>query len=246
MLKRVITTLGLILVVGAASAQEAELPPEPGSSRTGVVIGKAEKQLTLWTKSGREVFSYSPDTIMPLRKMKDGNLVWVRTRGTNSKEAAQIIIIDEQVSVVGRLGREHAVVGTTWQGRSPSQLIVRAKDGTEMFVIDPKTFRQPLPKPGEKVAVTYRIENVKPPNYIATGLIVLPAELEKSPVRITYTDVPQPEVVAEAPRPMPAPEPEPEPVIAQLPQTATQAPLFVALGLLLMIAGLAAVRSYAR
>ncbi len=244
MTKHLLAALGLILVVAVASAQESDItPPEPGSSRTGVVIGKAEKQLTLWTKNGKETFTYAADTVMPLRKMKDGNLVWVRTKGASSKQAAQIIIIDDQVSVVGRLGREHAVVGTTWQGRSPSQLIVRAADGTEMFVIDPKTFRQPMPKPGQKVAVTYRIENVKPPNYIATGLIVLPAELEKSPVRITYTDVPQPEVVAEAPAPAPAPEPEP--VIAQLPQTATQTPLAVALGLLLLVAGLA-VRSYAR
>ncbi len=47
--------------------------------------------------------------------------------------------------------------------------------------------RQPLPKPNQRVAVTYRIETVKPPRYIATGLIVLPDTLDESPVRIAMT-----------------------------------------------------------
>ena len=242
MSKMVSMVLALVLLAGIAAAQESEEPVKAAAARSGIVIGKAEKQLTLWTKNGREVFRYDADTIMPQRKLKDGNLVWVRLEA-GSNVAKQIIIVDEQISVVGRLGREHAVIGHTWQAQSPSQVVVRNKEGKEMFVVDPKTFRQPMPKPGQRVAVTYRVENVKPPRYIATGLVILPDELEKSPVKITYSEVPQEEVrIAEAPTPEPAPEPEP---VVELPQTATQAPLLAALGILFMAAGLA-VRSFAR
>jgi hypothetical protein len=229
-----------------ALAQESETTQQTTAARSGVVLGKAEKQLTLWTKNGREVFTYTADTIMPQRQLKDGNLVWVRLTSPDSNVATQIIIVDDEISVVGRQGREHAVIGDTWQATSPSQVVVRNKEGREMFVIDPKTFRQPLPKPGQRVAVTYRIENVKPPRYIATGLVILPDAIEKSPVTITYTEVPQEVQVAQAPPPAPAMrQPEPEMVVAELPHTATQTPLLLGLGMLLMAAGLV-VRVYAR
>ncbi len=245
MSKKLTAALALTLVASLAVAQEPETTQQTTAARSGVVIGKAEKQLTLWTKNGREVFSYTADTIMPQRKLKDGNLVWVRLSDPTSKVAIQVIIVDDQISVVGRQGREHAVIGNTWQATSPSLGVVGYREGKEMFVIDPKTFRQPLPKPGQRVAVTYRIENVKPPRYIATGLVILPDELEKSPVTITYSDVPQEVRVAEAPPQAPQPTPEPEMVIAELPKTATQTPLLLGIGMLLMAAGLA-VRGYAK
>ena len=237
---RVLTFVAVCLFAVAATAapQETEEVAQPASTLTGVVIGKAEKQLTLWTKNGRKVLRYNADTIMPQRKLKDGLLVWVRTTGPGSSEAAQIVIVDEQISVVGRLGREHAVIGTTAPGRSPSHVIVRSKDGREMFVLDPKKFRQPLPKPGERVAVTYRVENVTPPNYIATGIVVLPPALDDSPVKITYSEVPQPVEVAETVEPEPAPAYEPE-QIAALPQTARRTSLAGVVGLLLVAAGVA-------
>ena len=242
--RQLTVAFALTLMAATAFAQEPETVQQTAAARSGVVLGKAEKQLTLWTKNGREVFTYTAETIMPQRKLKDGNLVWVRLANPDSKVATQVIIVDDQISVVGRQGREHAVIGDTWQAMSPSQVVVRNKDGKEMFVIDPKTFRQPLPKPGQRVAVTYRIENVKPPRYIATGLVILPDAIEKSPVTITYSDIPQEVQIAQAPPPAPMPEPMPEPVV-ELPQTASQTPLLLGLGLLLMAAGLVT-RVYAK
>ena len=57
--------LVLVLLASIAAAQESEEPVKAAAARSGIVIGKAEKQLTLWTKNGREVFKYDAGTIMP-------------------------------------------------------------------------------------------------------------------------------------------------------------------------------------
>ncbi len=249
MKKKILAAIGGVLfaIAAIATAQEPATPSsQTGSTRTGVVIGKADKQLTIWTKNGRESFQIAADTVMPQRKLKDGNLVVIRETAPGSRQAAQIIIVDEQVWVKDKFAREHAIVGTFGTAQSPSHMMVTTTDGRQAFVIDPKTFRQPLPKPGQRVAVTYRIENVVPPIYKATGLVVLSDALQQSPVQISYTPIPVPEpVVAAAPAPMaPAPMPAPETRIVALPQTASHAPLAFLAGFVLV--GLGVVLRFAR
>ena len=89
------------------------------------------------------------------------------------------------------------------------------------------------------MALTYRVEAVKPPIYKATGLVLLPDTFDDAPVKVTYQDIPQPAPApapAPAPKPAPAPAPEPEPMVT-LPQTASQAPAIALLGLLLLAVG---------
>jgi hypothetical protein len=253
MLKKSIAILSLVFCASVVSVQAADQSSESSSVLTGVVLERGEGQVTLWTGEGKEVLTFNSDTLMPRRSLAAGNLIWAETDGPGSNEARRIILVDEEISVVGRLGREHAVIGDSWEATSPSQLVVRSNSGQELFVVSPETFHQPLPKKGERVAVIYRVEEVKPPRYIATGLVTLPAGLERSPVKVSYSPIPQPETqVAEVAKPTPAPEaavttetePVPAPLlprreaeIAELPHTARQTPLIVGLALLLMLVG---------
>jgi LPXTG-motif cell wall-anchored protein len=231
-------TVAALLSGSVLSAQESEEPPVDQSIRTGIVIGKTEKALTLWTKNGQEKFTYAADVILPQRKIKGGNLVVVFEQTRGSRIAARVVLVDEQVFVSGRPDQAGAVIGVAAPGRSPNHLIVKTADGKEAFVVDPKVFRQPLIEPGQKVAVTYRVENVKPPIFKATGLIVLSDKLDESPIKISYSEIPRPApVIAEAPAPMPEPEPEPEPMVT-LPQTASGLPLLMLVGASLLVLGL--------
>jgi hypothetical protein len=231
-----------------------------------VILERGEGQVTLWTGEAQEVVTFNSDTLMPRRSLEPGNLIWAETSGPASNEAQRIILIDEEISVVGRLGREQAVIGDSWESQSPSHLVVLSKSGQELFVVSPETFRQPLPKKGERIAVIYRVEEVNPPNYIATGLVTLPAGLERSPVKVSYSAIPQAEAqVAAVPEPLAPPQdvamteteletepmadpllPRREALIAELPHTARQTPLIIGLGLLLMVVGWSFRSSFAR
>ncbi len=244
-MKKVIGVLGAAVILsGALVAQEAKAPAASQSIRTGVVIGKTDKALTLWTKNGKEKFTYAEGVVLPQRKIKDGNMVVVFEQSKGSRIASRVSLVDEQIDVTGRASKQRAVIGRTAAGRSPGHLIVKTLDGKEAFVIDPKVFRRPLPEPGQRVAVTYRVENIKPPIYKATGIVVLADSLDESPIQITYSDIPKPEpVVAQAP--ILEPEPEPEPVVlAALPQTASELPLLAVLGALLLAAGIRLRKTY--
>jgi hypothetical protein len=261
MFKRSSTLLALLTLLLCVAATAALAEEGSGSVRSGVVASRSDVAITIWTGDGQEVLTLTPDTQLPRRTLENGNLIWVQTAGPDSRQAQRILLIDEEISVVGQLDRERAVIGDSWESQSPSQLVVRSKSGQELFVIDPGTFHQPLPKKGERVAVTYRVENTKPPRYIATGLVKLPADLEQSPVKISYSPIPQPEVkVAQAAppvaapeaapttasEPMALPEPQPEAIVASLPQTARQTAARIAgLGLLLFLTG-TAVTKFAR
>jgi hypothetical protein len=260
MSKRTLIILSLVFATSLAPVLAAESPPDPASVRTGVIVDRGDRQLTLWTGEDEEVVTLTTETEMPMRPLESGNLIWAQTQGPDSSEAQRIILIDDEISVIGRVDREHAVIGDSWEAQSPSQLVVRSATDQEIFVISPETFRQPLPKKGERVAVIYRVEETQPPRYVATGLITLPAGLEHSPVKITYSDVPRAEEqVAASPQPTAAAEaeemeteptaaafPRREATVAELPRTARQTtPLVFALGLLMVGAGLAC-RSFAR
>ena len=236
-----VATLALAGQVGIAAAQDdatTQAIKETGV-RSGLVIKKTDSALSVWTKRGRAVFQFNAETIMPQRPLTEGSLVVVRETTPGSLVAERIIIVDQEVWVEGKGTRERAIVGRFEPSvTSPSQMIIRTADGKEAFVIDPKTFRQPFPKPNQRVALTYRVVPTRPPSYMATGLVVLPDVFEDSPVKVTYQDIPKPTPAPEpAPAPKPAPAPAPEPMVT-LPQTGSQSPLVALLGLFLVSAGL--------
>ena len=240
-----VLALSVSLAVAAApSAVSAQAPAakdqvvETGF-RSGVVIVRKDATLSLWTKRGRDVFQLTPETVMPQRSVGEGSLVVVKETQPGSKVAEKIILVDEEVWVEGKGTRERAIIGRFEPSvTSPSQMIIRTAKGREAFVIDPKTFRQPFPQPNQRVALTYRVENVTPPIYKATGLVLLPDTFDDSPVKVSYQDIPVPAPAAE-PAPLPAYEPAPEPEqIAELPQTASRLSELALAGMLLVGVGL--------
>lgn len=243
MIRRISFAL-LIAALGWTTSGSAQEEPATDlvRARTGVVLSKSPQQLKLWTKNGSEEFKIDESTVMPQRKLQKGNMIVLRETSEGSKLAAQIVLVDEQVWVTGKGSKgSRALIGTTWQSQSPSHLVVRTAAGEEMFVVDPKTFRQPLPEPNQRIALLYRVETARPPRYKATGFVVLGDAIAKSPVEIIYSDIPQPvEQVAEVAEPAPAPAPAPEPEeMTELPQTASGMPMVLVSGLLLIAIGTA-------
>jgi hypothetical protein len=202
------------------------------------------------------VFELNPTTVMPKRNVGEGNLVVVRETTAGSGVADNVILVDQEVWVEGSGTNELALIGQVEPSvDGPSQLIIRTAAGQEMFVIDSETFHQPLPERGQRVALTYRVENVKPPLYKATGLVLLPDSFDASPVRVTYSDIVRPATTQEpaavvavkpAPAPLvvaavPAAVPAPQPMLT-LPTTASKTPAAALLGLMFVAIGLAAVK----
>ncbi len=232
----VLALAGLAAPAVAQGAEKAQTQTESGF-RSGIVITKKEGRLALWTKKGREVFVLNDSTLMPQRPVGEGSLVVVRETTPGSKVAERVILVDQEVWVEGKGIRERAIIGR-FDGAvtSPHQMIIRTQQGKHAFVIDPKTFRQPFPKPNQRVALTYRVVSTKPPSYMATGLVLLPDTFDESPVKISYQDIPKP-APAPTPEPAPAPVEAPEPMVT-LPQTASQSPMVALVGLLLIAGGL--------
>ncbi len=171
---------------------------EPGY-RSGVVIDASDEELTIWTEDGRETIDLTPETVLPGdRELADGNLVLVHETAAGNRVAERVTLIDEEIFVEGDNTFEKAIIGTTEPSvMSPNHIIVRTASGGEAFVIDPMEFGMPLPEPGAKVAVTYRVESVTPPRYKATGLIELPPSYDDSPVTVSYAPIPQAEAEVE-------------------------------------------------
>lgn len=242
-----------LLSLGAAATVSAQVDTE-ASTHSGVVIARHDDSLSLWTEQGRLVFELNPATVMPQRNVGEGNLVVVRETRAGSKIADNVILVDQEVWVEGSGSNELAIIGRAEPSvNGPSQLIIRTADRKEVFVIDPETFHQPFPKPGQRVALTYRVENVKPPLYKATGLVLLPDAFDDSPVKVTYSDIVYPAkkqapapVVASKPAPAPLvaatpaprPTPAPQPMLTTLPMTASRTPAVALLGLMLVALGL--------
>jgi hypothetical protein len=181
-----------LLFLGAAPAVSAQVDTE-STTHSGVVIARLDDSLSLWTDGGRLVFELNPTTEMPKRAMGEGNLVVVREKTAGSGVAESVILVDQEVWVEGSGTNELAIIGRAEPSvDGPSQLIIRTADGQEMFVVDPETFHQPFPERGQRVALTYRVENINPPLYKATGLVLLPDSFDASPVKVTYNDIVRP------------------------------------------------------
>jgi hypothetical protein len=241
-----------LLILGAAPIAAAQADTE-SATHSGVVIARHDDSLSLWTDGGRLVFELNPTTVMPKRLVGEGNLVVVRETTAGSGVAENVILVDQEVWVEGAGTNELAIIGRAEPSvDGPSQLIIRTADGQEMFVVDPETFHQPFPERGQRVALTYRVENINPPLYKATGLVLLPDSFEESPVKVTYSDIVRPAkqpaapVVAAKPapaplvvaQPAPQPAPAPQPMLT-LPMTAGATPAVALLGLMLVAVGLA-------
>ncbi len=182
----------LLLFVGAVPTVAAQTDTET-AIHSGVVIATDADSLRLWTNEGELEFALNPDTVMPKRVVGEGNLVVVRETEAGSLVAENVLLVDQEVWVEGTGSNELAIIGRVEPSvNGPSQLIIRTAERQELFVIDPKTFHQPLPGPGQRVALTYRVEDVNPPLYKATGLVLLPGSFDDSPVKVTYSDIEHP------------------------------------------------------
>jgi|GEM_PF-2361486 len=256
----------MLLFLGAVPTVAAQADTET-AIHSGVVIARNADSLRLWTNEGELVFELNPDTVMPERVVGEGNLVVVRETEAGSMVAENVLLVDQEVWVEGTGTNELAIIGRVEPSvNGPSQLIVRTAERQELFVIDPKTFHQPLPEPGQRVALTYRVEDVNPPLYKATGLVLLPGSFDASPVKVTYSDIARPAhqdaapvvaakldkesyatpvVAAKLPQERyAATTPEPQPATARqpmdtLPSTAGRTPAVALLSLLLVATGLA-------
>ena len=87
------------------------------------------------------------------------------------------MIVHDHIVVVEDEETEGALLGIV-TAISPQQLLVETTTGEQAFVINPEKLFPPLPEADQKVAVTYRTLEVHPPQHIATGLVVLPKELD--------------------------------------------------------------------
>jgi len=205
-----------LLFLGAVPTVAAQVDTET-ATHSGVVTARHDDSLSLWTKDGPLVFELNSDTVMPERVVGEGNLVVVRETQAGSMVAENVVLVDQEVWVEGTGSNELAIIGQVNPSvNGPSQLVIQTAERQEMFVIDPKTFHQPLPEPGQRVALTYRVEDVNPPLYKATGLVLLPDSFEASPVKVTYSDIERPanQVAAPVVATKPAREPYATPVVA--------------------------------
>lgn len=234
----------LCLALPAAAAQEPQLA-------SGTVFTVSAGAIVLETPAGRETFELAAGATVPA-DLAPGDFILVRVDEPGSWRADQVLIVDERIEVAAELDpdAERAVLGTV-SATGRQQLMVETVDGRQAFVVNPEKLFPPLPAPDQKVAVTYRTLEVHPPQHLATGLVVLPADfrLDAGNVRVTSepASAPQPpaapapeplaERLIEEPPALPTParmiEPAVEP-IEPLPQTGTPLPLLLAAGGLLL------------
>lgn len=239
-----LAALCLALAVPATAAPDPELA-------SGVVFDIQAGAIVVDTRDGRETFELAADSTVP-PGLAPGDFVLVRVDEPGSWRADQVLIVDERVEVTGEIDpdAERAVLGTV-SATGRQQLLVETVDGKQAFVVNPEKLFPPLPTPDQKVAVTYRTLEVHPPQYLATGLVELPADFRLDSGNVRVTSEP-----AVAPRPPAPPAPEPlaerfteeppalptparmiEPAVESiepLPQTATPLPLLLAAGGLLL------------
>lgn len=155
---------------------------------SGVVVSHEAGELVIETRDGHRTFRLAEDTYIPSNIMA-GNMVLVTLSEQDSEQVKRIMTVDEQVVVTDDLEAERAVIGIV-TAVSPQQLLVKTTSGGQAFVINPEKLFPPVPQPDQRVAVTYRTLEVHPPQHMATGLIVLPDELQVTQSRALVTDEP--------------------------------------------------------
>jgi hypothetical protein len=177
---------------------------------SGVVVSHEADELVIETGEGRRTFMLAGDTLVPDNVMA-GDMVLVNLSEQDSEQVERIITVDEQVVVTDDLEAERAVIGVV-TAVSPQQLLVKTTTGGQAFVINPEKLFPPVPQPDQRVAVTYRTLEVHPPQHMATGLIVLPNEMQVAQSRVLTTDEPASTLVSEEQRAEVDPLAETEPL----------------------------------
>ncbi|MDX1385524.1 MAG: hypothetical protein R3190_17865 [Thermoanaerobaculia bacterium] len=253
----IITTLALLVLAPASFAEETTFT-------AGEAVELHSGSLTLESEEGRRTFTYDADIARPA-DLEVGDRLIVQHSGDR---ALSILELHDQVLVSRQLdGQRRAVYGTV-KSTGTEQVIVNTSTGGQAFAIQTERLFPPLPEPGDKVAVIYRVETTQTQEF-AKGerLVLLPADFELPTggrVRVSSTPIPRPAV---APVPsaeaegksaeledemtLPAPEPERFPAPAasaevdqaaatRLPQTASPLWLLGAIGVASLGGGLAA------
>ncbi len=162
--------IAIAAILGVGLAQEGEETVGTVTAATGTTLTvQAPDQTTHTFQLG--------DAVLPAG-IEEGDMVLVRTSADRT-EVQEILHIEEAVEVVTEAEPdvERAVVGTV-RSTGTSQLLVDTTNGAQAFVIDPERLFPPLPTADQKVIVAYRVEDVNPPLYKATELIVLPADFQ--------------------------------------------------------------------
>jgi hypothetical protein len=154
---------------------------------SGVVVTSGTGQLEIETSDGRKTFQVAPAVVMPA-DLQPGDLVLVSVSEPGSLDANRILIVNDTIVVTEDRGAEQAVVGTV-KSTSPQQLIVETTTGGQAFVIDPEKLFPPLPAPDQRVAVMYRTLEVHPPQYMATGLVLLSDDVRISSLETETTEL---------------------------------------------------------
>ncbi|HUP22901.1 MAG TPA: hypothetical protein VNB06_08165 [Thermoanaerobaculia bacterium] len=180
--------LAAALTVAATLCWTVAMASPRNEMISGVVVTHEGDELVIETGEGRRTFLLAGDTYVPSNIMA-GNMVLVTLSEQDSEQVERIMTVDEQVVVTDDLEAERAVIGIV-TAVSPQQLLVKTTSGGQAFVINPEKLFPPVPQPDQRVAVTYRTLEVHPPQHMATGLIVLPDELQVTQSRALVTDEP--------------------------------------------------------
>lgn len=155
---------------------------------SGVVVSHDGSGVVIETSEGRRTFLLGADVTFPA-DVTAGDIVVVSLTEPGSSEAEKVVAVDEQVVVVGEAEAERAVIGTV-TAISPQQLLIETTTGGQAFVISPEKLFPPLPEPDQRVAVMYRTLEVHPPQHMATGLVVLPDDVQIAAMRSRITSTP--------------------------------------------------------
>lgn len=251
MRKTILFTFAILtLLAGSAMALE-NLP-----AATGTLTSQSGTTIVVDTADGPETFLTGEATKW-IDPVETGDTVLVRY-DPDDNQAVEVFKVYENIEVTENLaGERHAIFGTV-TATGKDGLIIESARG-QAFVINPEQLFPPLPAPQDKVALTYRVEDLaEGEQAIATDLAVLPDDFvlpTPGSVEISSEPIEQPEeetTVAETetmvePTPAPAPEPMPEPEttetettqMASLPATASPLPLMALLGALSLSGGVA-------
>jgi hypothetical protein len=180
--------MAMLLATIAALCAVAAIANPGNDIVSGVVVSHDASGVVIETTEGRRTFLLGADVTFPA-DVTAGDIVVVSLTEPGSSEAEKVVAVDEQVVVVGEAEAERAVIGTV-TAISPQQLLVETTTGGQAFVISPEKLFPPLPEPEQRVAVTYRTLEVHPPQHMATGLVVLPDDVQIAAMRARITSTP--------------------------------------------------------
>ena len=171
-----ILAVGAVVSLGAAAIAQQYDDPTSADMMSGVVVTSGTGEIVVETSDGRKTFMIGDSVMMPAG-LAEGDIVLIDVDSPGSLNAEKVMIVHDHIVVIEDEESEGALLGVV-TAISPQQLLVHTTTGEQAFVINPEKLFPPLPEADQKVAVTYRTLEVHPPQHMATGLVVLPNDLD--------------------------------------------------------------------